>query len=106
MKSPKMLPWLARKAGISDARAEELWAEAIRHATEKTGWVGTSEYWKAAVARLLELVAAEADVVRLSPVVCLQTRLWMMQIAAWERITLAQSAAWSRLMQQQMRRAA
>lgn len=59
MKAPKMLPWLARKAGISDTRAEALWAEAIVCATERTGWVGTSEYWQAAVDRLLELIELE-----------------------------------------------
>lgn len=54
-----ILPWLARKAGIDDARAKELWAEAIRYATAKTGWVGTPEYWKAAVGDLLERIEAE-----------------------------------------------
>lgn len=61
MKTPKMLPWLARKAGISDSRAEALWAEAIVCATERTGWVGTSEYWKAAVDRLIELIELESQ---------------------------------------------
>ena len=49
MKVPKMLPWLARKAGIDETHAEALWAEAIVYATAHTGWVGTSEYWKTAV---------------------------------------------------------
>lgn len=62
MKAPKMLPWLARKAGISDSRADALWAEAIVCATERTGWVGTSEYWQVAVDRLLELIEIEKQV--------------------------------------------
>lgn len=64
MKTPKILPWLARKAGISDTRAEALWAAAIVCATERTGWVGTSEYWKAAVDRLIELIELESQSVR------------------------------------------
>jgi len=64
MKAPKMLPWLARKAGVSEAHAEGLWAEAIVCATVRTGWVGTSEYWKAAVDRLVELIELESPALR------------------------------------------
>lgn len=60
MKTPKMLPWLARRHGVSDDRAEELWADALRHATAETGWVGNSDYWKAAVAHLIESLKAES----------------------------------------------
>jgi hypothetical protein len=59
MRTTKMLPWIARKAGVPQARAEELWAEAIRRATERTGWVGTPDYWKAAVDHLMALIEAE-----------------------------------------------
>jgi hypothetical protein len=55
-----MLPWLARKAGISEHRAEVLWRAAQRHATFITGETETPAYWKEAMDRLLELVAAEA----------------------------------------------
>lgn len=55
-----MLPWLARKARIPEDHAERLWAEAVVHATAQTGWVGTSEYWKAAVDRLVELIELES----------------------------------------------
>jgi hypothetical protein len=54
-----MLPWLARQAGIADARAKELWADAIRSATADSAWIGTSDYWRMAVRRLLELIEAE-----------------------------------------------
>ena len=64
MKTPKILPWLARKAGIPEDHAEELWAEAIVCATVQTGWVGTSEYWKAAVDRLVELIDLESQTLR------------------------------------------
>ncbi len=59
MNGPMILPWIAHKAGISEARAEELWREAIRYATEKTGWVGTSDYWEAAEQRLHSLIERE-----------------------------------------------
>lgn len=59
-RQPKMLPWLARKAGISERRAEALWRAAERHAAFATGETETPAYWKAAMDRLLELIAAEA----------------------------------------------
>lgn len=62
MKTLKMLPWLAHRAGISDPRAKELWADAIRYATMNSGWIGTPEYWQIAVCRLLELVEKERSV--------------------------------------------
>ena len=59
MRTPQMLPWLARKAGVSDAQAEKFWVEATRYAAEQTGPAETPEFWKAAVARLTELIDAE-----------------------------------------------
>jgi hypothetical protein len=58
--SPKILPWLAHKAGISQHRAEILWHAAERHAARATGETETSAYWQAAMDRLLELIAAES----------------------------------------------
>ena len=60
MRTPKMLPWLARRHGVSEDRAEELWADALRYATDETGWVGNSDYWKAAMAHLMESLEAES----------------------------------------------
>jgi hypothetical protein len=54
-KTPKMLPWLARKAGISDIRAEALWHDAERWAGA-AGHAGSADYFKLAVDRLLQLV--------------------------------------------------
>ena len=59
MKAPKLLHWHARKAGVPVERAEALWRKALREATADTGWVGTSEFWGAAEARFLELLADE-----------------------------------------------
>lgn len=95
MKNPKMLPWLARKAGVPLTRAEQLWAEAIRHATVRTGWVGTSEYWHVATERLLALLAEERAAQRRKPfsrVVYFQTRLWLLPLVLWQRVGL--TASW------------
>ena len=58
-KTPKLLPWLAKKAGISDERATTLWLESERWAARRAA-VGSSSYFKLAVDRLLELIAAES----------------------------------------------
>lgn len=64
MQAPKILPWLSRKAGIADTRAEALWEQAIAFATGGTHWVDTPEYWKAAVDRLVELIDLESQALR------------------------------------------
>lgn len=58
-KTPKLLPWLAKKAGIADARAVVLWHDAERWAARRAA-SGSSDYYKLAVDRLLELTAAES----------------------------------------------
>jgi len=59
MKTPKLLPWYARKAGVSIERAETLWRKAVREATAETGWVGNAEYWGAAMDHFLRLLEEE-----------------------------------------------
>jgi hypothetical protein len=100
VKTPKILPWLARKHGVSEARATKLWADSVRYATDKTGWVGTSDYWKAAMDRLIELLEAEAGrscQPPLSTLVRIQTRLGILPLIAWHGVLLVGSASWSRL---------
>ena len=58
-RTPKLLPWLAKKAGISEHRATALWLESERWAARRAA-SGTSAYYKLAVDRLLELTAAES----------------------------------------------
>ena len=59
---PMILPWLAHKAGIGERRAETLWhGRPQRHAATRHGLKAeTPAYWKAAMDRLLELIAAES----------------------------------------------
>lgn len=59
MKTPKVLPWLARRAGVSDSRAALLWRAACLQAASMTGQQDSSRYWGAAQERLLDLLARE-----------------------------------------------
>ena len=59
-REPKILPWLAHKAGIPLSRAEVLWQAARCHAETITGEIGTPAYWEAATERLHALIAAES----------------------------------------------
>jgi len=68
-KTPKILPWVARKAGISDVQAEALWREAVRRATLQIGRTGNAAYYRAVMERLHELVdQAKADALARQPV--------------------------------------
>ena len=60
MKAPKILPWIARKAGISDELALKLWRRAISEAEYLTGKSEGSEYWGLAIERFLDIVEDEA----------------------------------------------
>ena len=59
MKTPKILPWLARRAGVSDSRADLLWRAACLQAASITGEQDSSRYWSTAQERLLDLLARE-----------------------------------------------
>ena len=59
MKAPKILPWIARKAGISDELALKLWRRAASEAEYLTGKAEGSEYCGLAVERFLSIVEDE-----------------------------------------------
>lgn len=59
MNAPKTLPWIARKAGISDELALKLWRRALSETEYLLGKTEGSEYWKMAVERFLEIVEDE-----------------------------------------------
>lgn len=60
MKTPKILPWLARRAGVPLKRAEQLWTRAVKIADLTHGTqANTSDYWKCAVDNLTRLLKAE-----------------------------------------------
>lgn len=59
MNAPKILPWIARKAGISDELALKLWRRALSEAEFLTGTAEGSNYWGLAVERFLAIVEDE-----------------------------------------------
>ncbi len=61
MNPPKILPWIARKAGISDELALKLWRRAVSEAEYLTGQTEGAEYWGLAVERFLDIVEDEAQ---------------------------------------------
>jgi len=102
-KYPKILPWMARNAGVPLERAEALWGDALRYATRKAAVVESPEYWKLAVERLVDLLAAEARKLRampfgLGPMVRLPARLWLHGLTAQQALlrVAANSACWWR----------
>ncbi|MCL2523135.1 MAG: hypothetical protein FWF20_04120 [Betaproteobacteria bacterium] len=58
--APKILPWIAHKAGISEELALKLWRRAIGEAEYLTGKSEGSDYWSLAVERFLAFVEDEA----------------------------------------------
>jgi hypothetical protein len=54
-----LLPWLASRARVSEARAEIVWREAMLRAEEMVGEKDSSGYWGAALATLQDLLALE-----------------------------------------------
>ena len=61
VRAPMILPWLAHKAGISERRAEALWATALKHADRHGGAYASPTYWQTAMDRLQELIALESE---------------------------------------------
>jgi hypothetical protein len=59
MNAPKILPWLARKWNVSDARALELWRRACREAEAAAGNRCSPRFWGITQSRLLDLMDAE-----------------------------------------------
>lgn len=109
MKTPKLLPWYARKAGVSIERATVLWRTAVREATEKTGWVGNTEYWGEAMHTFLELLERERTSLCapcVTPLVRSQNRLWGLPLTAMEDMVTAISASWQRQLDSAEHRAA
>ena len=99
MKTPKLLPWYARKAGVPIERATVLWHTAVREATAATGWVGNAEYWGEAMntfQRLLEEERSTLCAPRVTPLVRSQNRLWRLPLTAMEDVLSVVSANWHR----------
>ncbi len=59
MKAPKILPWIARKTGISDELAIKLWRRAEREAELAVSGCNSSDYYRWAVERFIDSAEAE-----------------------------------------------
>lgn len=97
-KTPKLLPWLAKKAGIPERRARTLWFEAERWAARRAS-SGSSDYFKLAVDRLLELAAAESlreDAASFGwrPWARAQARLWAVSMQAAQEGSALVARGW------------
>lgn len=102
MNTPKLLPWYARKAGVSIDRADELWREAVRDATQKAGWVGNTEYSGEAMHGFIDLLEHERAAARYPSdarsLVHSQGRLWKLPLTVMEGFFSGASAHWQRQM--------
>lgn len=90
-KYPKIMPWLAKKAGVPLERAEALWGSALRYATAKADVIESPAYWQLAVDRLVDLIAAESRELRarpfgFGPLVRLPAQLWLHGLTAQQAL--------------------
>jgi len=67
VKAPKILPWIARRAGIGDELALKLWRRAAGESEELCGCCDGSDYYAVAVARFIDLVENESDLICAEP---------------------------------------
>lgn len=81
MKAPKILPWIASKTGISEELALKLWRRSAGEAEEMTGCCDSSDYFRLAVERFIDLAEAEGNgaLVRNTPSVTCVFWLWRHQ---------------------------
>ena len=97
--SPKILPWLARKAGVPLPRAEALWHRAARFA-DSIARRRTPVWSKLAIDHLLTSLRAEsaqrARAAGMGSLWLLPARLWLLTAEASERTTRAAIVAWHR----------
>jgi len=81
MKAPKILPWVANKTGIREELALKLWRRAAGEAEAMTGCNDSSDYYRLAVERFIDLAEAEGNcsLVRDTPSVTCVFWLWRHQ---------------------------
>ena len=97
-KTPKILPGLAKKAGISESRAATLWHHAERWA-EHRATTGSSLYFKLAVDRLVELALAESlradsESFGWRPWARAQARLWAISMQVAQQSSVLTARGW------------
>jgi hypothetical protein len=107
MKAPKILPWIAHKTGISEDLALKLWRRAAGEAEEMTGCCDSSNYYRLAVERFIDLSQAEGNSlqVRETPsVTCVfwlwrhQSRISSMHLLAMQNVAKLMQSGVSKLL--------
>lgn len=58
MQAPKILPWIARKAGISERAALEAWRHALHEAAAHVGACSGAAFHRVALDRFVSLAQA------------------------------------------------
>ena len=77
MKAPKILPWIAHKTGISEELALKLWRRAAGEAEEMTGRCDSSDYYRLAVERFIDLAQAEGNCVLVRDTASVTCVFWL-----------------------------
>ena len=60
MNAPKILPWMARRAGIDDEQALRLWQRAAAESEESHGCRDSASYHAEAMNRFIDSLSAQA----------------------------------------------
>ncbi|MBK8524233.1 MAG: hypothetical protein IPL58_08945 [Betaproteobacteria bacterium] len=60
MKAPKLLPWIAKRAGVHEAVALKLWRRATGEAAMIVGNHDSSDFFRLSIERFISLVETEA----------------------------------------------
>jgi len=95
---PQMLPWLAKKAGIGDARASALWLDSTQWAAQHAS-PDSSVFHELAADRMRELVAAESlrqDLASfgLRPWARAQVQFWTISMQAAQKSAAVMAHSW------------
>lgn len=61
MKTPKVLPWLARKAGLTNEYVELLWNSALRHASLRQPQLAANQRMAVAMQELMARLGREKN---------------------------------------------
>ena len=83
MQAPKILPWVARKAGITEGEALDAWQHALAEAAVQAGTRSGATFHRVAVDRFVALARARATMraVRAARPAPSTTRRWPRPVA-------------------------
>ncbi len=61
IKAPKIIPWIAHKHGITDQLGLNFWRQAAGEAEGMSGCCNSSDYYRLALNRFIELATEESE---------------------------------------------